>query len=117
MQTSEVVLRKQNEKDDILTALELKQKLKGSVVWERVNCGKRGCHKCSEGTLHGPYSYLHFYSAGKVRRKYLPRALGELMSYSKQELETMLREIEAEILGQDSQVGTCPKKEVQTWNK
>ena len=46
MQTSDVVLRK--EKGSlILEALDLKQKLKGSVVWERVRCGKRGCHRKS----------------------------------------------------------------------
>jgi hypothetical protein len=28
-----------------------------------------------------------------VKRKYLPRAMGELMSYSKEELEQMLREL------------------------
>jgi hypothetical protein len=46
VQTSDVVLRK--EKGSlILEALDLKQKLKGSVVWERVRCGKRGCHRKS----------------------------------------------------------------------
>ncbi|HKZ94830.1 MAG TPA: DUF6788 family protein [Candidatus Bathyarchaeia archaeon] len=101
MQTSQVVLRKQHEKTVILEALELKQRLKGSVVWERVNCGKHCCHKCQNGTLHGPYTYLHYYSAGKVKRKYLPKALGELMFHSREELEVMLRDVDAEILGQE----------------
>ncbi len=26
---------------------------------ERVKCGKRGCKKCAEGELHGPYWYLY----------------------------------------------------------
>ena len=26
---------------------------------ERVKCGKRGCKKCSEGEMHGPYWYLY----------------------------------------------------------
>jgi len=43
MQTSQVALRKQKEKSDILAALELKEGLKGSVVWDRVNCGKHCC--------------------------------------------------------------------------
>lgn len=104
MQTSEVVPRKQAEKSLIITALGLKEKLKGSVILERVNCGKRGCHKCAQGTLHGPYPYLHYYSAGKVKRKYLPKALGELMSYSREELQQMLREAE-QVLGQERKEG------------
>jgi hypothetical protein len=99
VQTSEVVLRKQKEKELIVTALELKQKFKGSVIWERVRCGKHGCRKCAAGTLHGPYSYLHFYSNGKVKRKYLPRVLGDLVGHSVEELKEMLKEVE-EILGQ-----------------
>jgi hypothetical protein len=97
---SDLVLRNLQQKGLILEALELKQKLKGSVVWERVRCGKHGCRKCAQGILHGPYPYLHFYSAGKVRRKYLIRSLGELMSHSKEELEGMLRDSESAILGQ-----------------
>jgi hypothetical protein len=101
MSMSEIVPRKQKEKSDILTALEFKEKYKGSVVWERVDCGKPSCHKCQNGTLHGPYPYLHYYSSGKVKRKYLPKSVGELMSYSKAELETMLHETDIEILGQE----------------
>jgi hypothetical protein len=93
---SNVVLRKQNEKADILAALKLKE-LRGSIVKEMIKCGKRGC-KCQTGVLHGPYAYLHFYSAGKVKRKYLSKALGELMSYPREELETMLQEAE-QVLG------------------
>lgn len=92
---SEVVLRKEREKSLILEALNLKRKLKGSIVWERINCGKKCCHKCQNGTLHGPYPYLHYYSAGKVKRKYLPRKLGELMTYSREELEGMLANFES----------------------
>lgn len=99
---SNVVLRKQNEKADILAALKLKE-LRGSIVKEMIKCGKRGC-KCQTGVLHGPYAYLHFYSAGKVKRKHLPRTLGELMSYPREELEEMLHDVEAEILGQGEQL-------------
>jgi len=90
------------EKAIILTALELK-KLKGSVVLERVNCGKRGCRRCSSGVGHGPYPYLHYYDPScpwKVRRKYLTKDVAKFMSYSMEELELQLREVEAEILGQ-----------------
>ena len=47
MQTSEVVLRKQKEKDAILESLELKE-LGGSVVMEFVKCGKK-CTRCNSG--------------------------------------------------------------------
>jgi replication-associated recombination protein RarA len=98
---SELVPRKQHEKSLILEALELKQKLKGSVVMEFVRCGKH-CSTCSsDGPGHGPYAYLHYFSDGKVKRKYLPRALGQLMSYSKEELREMLHDVDAEILGQE----------------
>ncbi|MDQ4126985.1 MAG: hypothetical protein M3151_03395 [Actinomycetota bacterium] len=26
---------------------------------ERVKCGKKGCRRCTEGELHGPYWYLY----------------------------------------------------------
>jgi len=105
-----LVPRKEREKSLILEALELKQKLKGSVVMEFVRCGKH-CGTCGAGGPgHGPYAYLHFFSNGKVKRKYLARALGKLMSYSRKELETMLHDVDAEILGQDK-VETLTYKE------
>jgi hypothetical protein len=100
VQTSDVVLRKETQRSLIFAALELKQKLKGSVVWERVDCGKRGCRKRQNGTLHGPYPYLHYYSSGKVKRKYLSKALGDLVSRSVEELKELLKEAESEVLGQ-----------------
>lgn len=116
MQTSEVVLRKQKEKGDILKALELRQKYKGSVVWERVNCGKKGCHKCQTGVLHGPYPYLHYYSSGKVKRKYLPKALGDLVSRSTGELKELLKEADSKVFGQD-EVETHTYKEAAKIHK
>jgi hypothetical protein len=92
----------QSEKTAILAALELKR-LKGSVVMEFVNCGKHSCRKCSSGIGHGPYPYLHYYDPScpwKVRRKYLTKDVAKFMSYSMEELELQLREVEAEILGQ-----------------
>ena len=94
-----LALRKQNEKAAILAALKLKE-LRGSIVKELVNCGKRGCHKCAAGTLHGPYSYLHYYSNGKVKRKYLPKALGDLVGRSVEELKELLKEADSKVLGQ-----------------
>jgi hypothetical protein len=87
-----------SDKSMILAALELK-KLKGSIVREGIDCGKSSCH-CQHGSLH-PASYLHYYSNGKVRRRYLSRAMVELLRFSETELEERLRESE-EVLGQGS---------------
>lgn len=100
MQTSEIVLRNLKQKTLILEALELKQKLKGTVVMEFVRCGRR-CSTCSSGPGH-PASYLHYYDSAcpyKVRRKYLTKNLAQLMSYFREELQQTLREIE--VLGQE----------------
>jgi hypothetical protein len=101
MSRENIVPRKQHEKSLILEALELKQKLKGSVVTEFVKCGKK-CARCSMGPGH-PASYLHYYDSAcsyKVRRKYLTKNLAQLMSYSREELEEMLHDIGDKILGQ-----------------
>jgi hypothetical protein len=71
----------------IQTVLSLKR-LKGSVVSEMVRCGKN-CH-CQSGALHGPYLYLHYFSQGTVKRKYLTKAVSELLSLSERELEEIL---------------------------
>jgi len=86
------------DKSLIHTALELKG-FKGSVVMEKVCCGKPGC-RCQSGSLHGPYPYLHYYSSGKVRRRYLSKTVSALLSHSQKELEGTLRETEA-VLGQE----------------
>ena len=88
---------KRPEKVMILTALELK-KFKGSIVWEKVRCGKSNC-RCGRGYLHGPFGYLHFYQAGRVRRRYLGKDLAVLVSKPREELEDRLRQIDG-ILGQ-----------------
>jgi hypothetical protein len=86
----------QPDKKLVQAALSIK-KLKGSVVRERVCCGKLGCH-CQTGTLNGPYPYLHYYSNGKVKRRYLSKALSALLSHSEEELERML--LRETVLGQ-----------------
>jgi hypothetical protein len=63
----------------------------GSVVMERICCGKPGCH-CRSEALHGPYPYLHYYSNGKVKRRYLSKTVSALLSHSSEELEKMLQE-------------------------
>jgi hypothetical protein len=96
----------EHERQNILQALKTKQR--GSVVLERVRCGKTNC-RCSQGHLHGPYRYWHYYEAGKVRRKYLGRGLVDLVSKPARELEHRLRELE-DILGQGSPSGSRPSE-------
>ena len=86
------------DKSLIQTALKFKG-LNGSVVMEKICCGKPGCH-CQNGVLHGPYPYLHYYSNGKVKRRYLSKTVSALLSHSTKELERMLHETEA-VLGQE----------------
>jgi hypothetical protein len=81
------------DKSSIQTALKLKG-LKGSVVREKICCGKPGCH-CHTGSLHGPYPYLHYYSHGKVKRRYLSKTVSALLAHSRQELENILHTTEA----------------------
>jgi hypothetical protein len=90
------------DKSLIQTVLKFKG-FKGSVVMEKICCGKPGCH-CQSGTLHGPYPYLHYYSNGKVRRRYLSKTLSALLSHSKEELEKMLH---GSFLGQEETVKVC----------
>ena len=86
-------------RQNIKRALAIKEKYKGSVVWERVRCGKVSCH-CRNGLRHGPYCYLHYYSrqTGKVHTKYLPKDVGVLISCPKTELKEALCEIENELI-------------------
>jgi hypothetical protein len=71
------------EKEQLREALKLKA-LKGSIVWELVACGKKSCTTCrGVDPKHGPYSYLHFYAGGKVKRKYLSKLMAGLLSWDK----------------------------------
>ena len=49
---------------------------------ERVKCGKKGCKKCAEGELHGPYWYLYRPKKGGGGRtsEYVGKALPEAMA-------------------------------------
>ncbi|MFZ1060881.1 MAG: DUF6788 family protein [Candidatus Rokuibacteriota bacterium] len=82
---------KRPEKTMILTVLELK-KLGGRVYWEKVCCGKRHCRCQSrvKADLHGPYSYLHYVSQGKWKKKYLRKGVSELLSLSEEKLVAIL---------------------------
>ena len=53
--------------------------LRGSLVDQHRRCGKEGC-RCTQGQLHGPYTYL---ATSRVRARsrllYVPAALVELV--------------------------------------
>ena len=51
--------------------------LRGAVLYESRRCSSEGCC-CRSGELHGPYTYLAVYLAGKSRMVYVPKALSEL---------------------------------------
>ena len=51
--------------------------LRGALLYESRRCSSEGC-RCRSGELHGPYSYLAVYVAGKSRMVYVPKALTEL---------------------------------------
>jgi hypothetical protein len=89
----------ETEKDRVKRALDLKE-LGGSVVWEKLACGKPACNTC-EGyrPAHGPNAYLHFYDSScpwKVRKRYLGNIIGELLCCPKTELEERLKDLESE---------------------
>jgi hypothetical protein len=53
--------------------------LRGSLVDQGRRCGKEGC-RCTQGQLHGPYTYLATGRArGRSRLQYVPAALVELV--------------------------------------
>jgi hypothetical protein len=108
------------EKALIKEALELKKR-GGSIVPEKVSCGKRSCKKCGGfRRTHGPYSYLHYYDAScpwKVRKRYLGKDVAEMLRCPEEDLVKRLREIEVRISLVTSQtLETCPKK-VSLWDR
>lgn len=53
--------------------------LRGSLVDQHRRCGKEGC-RCTQGQLHGPYTYLATSRVrGRSRLLYVPAALVELV--------------------------------------
>ena len=67
--------------------------LPGTLVEQRRKCGKEGC-RCTQGELHGPYTYLQV--AGRL--VYVPAALAEAVSGHLQAsalLQGLLEEISA----------------------
>jgi hypothetical protein len=69
--------------------------LRGAVLHESRRCSSEGC-RCRRGELHGPYTYLAVYLAGKSRMVYVPKALADLATEHvelTQRNETLLAEI------------------------
>lgn len=53
--------------------------LRGALVDQHRRCGKEGC-RCTQGQLHGPYTYLATSRVrGRSRLLYVPAALVELV--------------------------------------
>ena len=65
--------------------------LPGTLVEQRRRCGKEGC-RCTQGELHGPYTYLQV--AGRLI--YVPAALADTVAQHLQE-SGLLRELLEEI--------------------
>ena len=72
--------------------------LRGSLVDQHRRCGKEGC-RCTQGQLHGPYTYLATSRVrGRSRLLYVPAALVELVRRrvdQTAQLEAVLAEIAA----------------------
>lgn len=65
--------------------------LPGSLVEQRRRCGKEGC-RCTQGELHGPYTYLQV--AGRL--VYVPAVLAQTVAQHLQD-SRLLRELLEEI--------------------
>ncbi len=63
----------------------------GSLVEQRRRCGKEGC-RCTQGELHGPYTYLQV--AGRL--VYVPAALADTVAGHLQ-ASALVRELLEEI--------------------
>lgn len=48
--------------------------LRGVLLAEGRRCSSAGC-RCRRGELHGPYTYLAVYAAGRSRTIYVPRTV------------------------------------------
>lgn len=63
----------------------------GSLVEQHRRCGKEGC-RCTQGELHGPYTYLQV--AGRL--VYVPAGLAETVA-QRVEISGLLRDLLEEI--------------------
>jgi hypothetical protein len=51
--------------------------LRGALVSDMRRCSSERC-RCRSGELHGPYSYLTVYSAGRSRMVYVPKLMAAI---------------------------------------
>jgi hypothetical protein len=56
---------------------EQERTLRGVLLQEGRRCSSEGC-RCRSGELHGPYTYLAVYAAGRSRTIYVPQTVQEL---------------------------------------
>ncbi len=62
----------------LAAALEdLEGTLRGALLREGRRCSSAGC-RCRRGELHGPYTYLAVYRAGRSRTVYVPSAVAAI---------------------------------------
>jgi hypothetical protein len=76
---------------------EVEALLRGSLVDQHRRCGKEGC-RCTQGQLHGPYTYLATSRVRGRRLLYVPAALVDLVRRRVDQtahLEAVLAEIAA----------------------
>lgn len=59
-----------NEINKQLADLDIKKKLKGSIFFKYIKCGKPKC-RCISGEKHGPYPHLQWWDGNKIKTKYL----------------------------------------------
>ena len=78
-----------------LSQIDIKIKLKGSIHYKYIKCGKKNCH-CRYTYGHGPYPHLQWWDKGKIKTKYLNKK--NLEKYEKEleknkKFETLNKEL------------------------
>lgn len=62
---------------------------KGTIAVKYVKCGKDGCRKCP----HGPYYYIVYREGGKVRWKYLGKAVDAMKAEKREKAKAILQRL------------------------
>ncbi len=69
--------------------------MQGSLFERYLPCGKEGC-KCKKGEKHGPFYYLTYLEAGKLKTQYVPKdKVGKVKKWMKayKNVKEIIREI------------------------